>query len=362
MRYEAPETVERATALLAESAGEARVLAGGTDLLVQMRADVVEPALIVDIKRIAETRAITEDRGGWRIGAAVTGAELKEHPRLQQVWPGVVEAANLIGSTQVQGRATLGGNLCNGSPAADSVPALIAAGAVATLAGPQGRRELPVEDVMLGPRRLALGKGEIVVSFRLPPRPPRSSDAYLRFIPRTEMDIAVVGVGVSLTVDASGTISDLLALVREERVAPKLSEPVDLGALARSAADGTRHDGIAHDVYAGEGCWVEGDERRLRRLAENLLDNADRHARARVTVRVAREGGRVALSVEDDGPGVPAAMRERIFERFVRADDDERGSGLGLAICREIARAHGGDVVLEDRSRFVARLPVFEAT
>src|SRR5205085_98369 len=128
MRYEAPETVERAAALLAESTGEARVLAGGTDLLVQMRADVVEPALIVDIKRIAETRAIVEDRGGWRIGAAVTGAELKEHPRLKQGWPGVVEAANLIGSTQVQGRATLGGNLCNGSPAADSVPALIAGG------------------------------------------------------------------------------------------------------------------------------------------------------------------------------------------------------------------------------------------
>ncbi|TMQ26648.1 MAG: xanthine dehydrogenase family protein subunit M [Candidatus Rokuibacteriota bacterium] len=241
MRYEAPETVERATALLAESAGEARVLAGGTDLLVQMRADVVEPALIVDIKRIAETRAITEDRGGWRIGAAVTGAELKEHPRLQQVWPGVVEAANLIGSTQVQGRATLGGNLCNGSPAADSVPALIAAGAVATLAGPQGRRELPVEDVMLGPRRLALGKGEIVVSFRLPPRPPRSSDAYLRFIPRTEMDIAVVGVGVSLTVDASGTITD--ARVSLGAVAPR----VLLVREAAAAIVGSRLDRPAQD-------------------------------------------------------------------------------------------------------------------
>jgi len=241
MRYEAPETVERATALLAESAGEARVLAGGTDLLVQMRADVVEPALIVDIKRIAETRAITEDTGGWRIGAAVTGAELKEHPRLQQVWPGVVEAANLIGSTQVQGRATLGGNLCNGSPAADSVPALIAAGAVATLAGPQGRRELPVEDVMLGPRRLALGKGEIVVSFRLPPRPPRSSDAYLRFIPRTEMDIAVVGVGVSLTVDASGTITD--ARVSLGAVAPR----VLLVREAAAAIVGSRLDRPAQD-------------------------------------------------------------------------------------------------------------------
>ena len=117
----------------------------------------------------------------------------------------MVEAANLIGSTQVQGRATLGGNLCNGSPAADSVPALIAAGAVATLVGPKGRRDLPVEDVMLGPRKLALTRGEIVVSFLLPPRPPRSGDAYLRFIPRTEMDIAVVGAGVSLSLDGGGT-------------------------------------------------------------------------------------------------------------------------------------------------------------
>src|SRR5256885_11863828 len=158
-----------------------------------MRADVVVPELIVDIKKIPETRAVTEEKGGWRIGAAVTGAELKEHAKLKQVWPGVVEAANLIGSTQVQGRATLGGNLCNGSPAADSVPALIAAGAVATLAGPQGRRDLPVEDVMLGPRKLALKKGEIVVSFLLPPRPPRSADAYLRFIPRTRSEERRVG-------------------------------------------------------------------------------------------------------------------------------------------------------------------------
>jgi aerobic carbon-monoxide dehydrogenase medium subunit len=207
VRYEAPESLEGAVALLAGATGEARVLAGGTDLLVQMRADVVDPDLIVDIKKIPETRAVTEESGGWRIGAAVTGAELKEHPRLKQAWPGVVEAANLIGSTQVQGRATLGGNLCNGSPAADSVPALIAAGAVATLAGPKGKRDLPVEDVMLGPRQLALTKGEIVVSFLLPPRPPRSGDAYLRFIPRTEMDIAVVGAGVSLTLDSAGTIT-----------------------------------------------------------------------------------------------------------------------------------------------------------
>src|SRR5512132_2086961 len=207
MRYEAPESVEGAVALLSAATGEARVLAGGTDLLVQMRADVVDPELIVDIKKIAETRAVMEEKGGWRIGAAVTGAELKENARLKKTWPGVVEAANLIGSTQIQGRATLGGNLCNGSPAADSVPALIAAGAMASLAGPNGRRDLPVEDVMLGPRKLALAKGEIVVSFLLLPRPARSSDAYLRFIPRTEMDIAVVGAGVSLSLDGGGVIT-----------------------------------------------------------------------------------------------------------------------------------------------------------
>ena len=241
MRYEAPETVERAVALLSQATGETRVLAGGTDLLVQMRAEIVEPELIVDIKRIAETRAVTEERGGWRIGAAVTGAELKEHPRLKHVWPGVIEAANLIGSTQVQGRATLVGNLCNGSPAADSVPALVAASAIAALAGPKGRRELPVEDVMLGPRTLALTKGEIVLSFWLPPRPPRSGDAYLRFIPRTEMDIAVVGAGVSLTVDGAGTIT--AARVSLGAVAPR----VLLVPEAAQAIVGSRLDRPAQD-------------------------------------------------------------------------------------------------------------------
>ena len=241
MRYEAPDTLEGAVALLSGAPGEARILAGGTDLLVQMRADVFEPALIVDIKKIKETRAVAEEKGGWRIGAAVTGAELKEHPRLKQVWPGVIEAANLIGSTQVQGRATMGGNLCNGSPAADSVPALIAAGAVATLAGPEGRRDLPVEDVMLGPRKLALKKGEFVVSFLLPPRPPRSSDAYLRFIPRTEMDIAVVGAGVSLTVDAGGTITaarvSLGAVAARVLLVPAAAQAIVGSRLDRPAQD-----------------------------------------------------------------------------------------------------------------------------
>jgi carbon-monoxide dehydrogenase medium subunit len=241
MRYEAPESLDRAVALLSGATGDARVLAGGTDLLVQIRADVVDPELIVDIKKIPETRTVTEENGGWRIGAAVTGAELKEHPRLKKVWPGVVEAANLIGSTQIQGRATLGGNLCNGSPAADSVPALIAAGAVATVAGPQGRRDIPVEDVMLGPRQLSLRKGEFLVSFLLPPRPARSADAYLRFIPRTEMDIAVVGAGVNLTIDGGGTIT--AARVSLGAVAAR----VLLVAEAAQAIIGSRLDRAAQD-------------------------------------------------------------------------------------------------------------------
>jgi aerobic carbon-monoxide dehydrogenase medium subunit len=204
MRYEAPSSLDQAVALLAAEHGEARVLAGGTDLLVQMRTDVIEPVLLVDIKGIAETRQIREESGGFRVGSAVTGAELKEHPKLKAMWPGVVEAANLIGSTQIQGRATMGGNLCNGSPAADSVPALIAASAMASVVGPKGRRDVAVEDVMLAPRRLSLAKGEIIASFLLPARPARTGDAYLRFIPRTEMDIAVVGCGLCLTLDAAG--------------------------------------------------------------------------------------------------------------------------------------------------------------
>ena len=208
MRYEAPETLDAAVALLAGSPGDARILAGGTDLLVQLKTEIIAPDIVIDIKRIGEVREIKREAdGSFRIGAAVTGAELKEHAELKTVWPGVVEAANLIGSTQVQGRATLGGNLCNGSPAADSVPAVIAAGAVAIIAGPGGRREEPVENIMLAPRKLSLAKGEFVVAFVLQPRPAHAADAYLRFIPRTEMDIAVVGAGVSLALDDKGVVT-----------------------------------------------------------------------------------------------------------------------------------------------------------
>ena len=200
IRYVAPRTLDEAIGAFAAAGSAARIMAGGTDLLVQMRSGLVRPGLIVDIKKIGEMTEITETAdGGFRVGAAVSGMALAEHPRFGKVWPGVLEAVNLIGSKQVQGRASAGGNLCNGSPAGDSVPAMIAAGAIVTVQGPNGRREIKVEDVPAGPGRTNLKPGEILVSFALPPRPKGSGDAYLRMIPRTEMDIAVVGIGVSLT-------------------------------------------------------------------------------------------------------------------------------------------------------------------
>lgn len=205
MRYEAPETLDAAVALLAGADGEARVLAGGTDLLIQMRGDLAAPDLVVDVKNVAEMRALAEEDGRFRLGAAVTGMEVMEHEGFNAAWPGVVDGVRLIGSIQVRGRATVGGNLCNASPAADSVPALIAAGARACIAGPGGRRrEVPVEDVATGPGKTSLARGEIVVSFLFPERRPGAGDAYLRFTPRTEMDIAVVGAGVWLALDPDG--------------------------------------------------------------------------------------------------------------------------------------------------------------
>ena len=239
LRYEAPETVEGAVALLAGFDGEARVLAGGTDLLVQMRQGGRRPGLVVDVKKIPELTAIRPMDDGFEIGAAVPGAVADEHVALKAAWPGVVESVALIGSTQIQGRASFGGNLCNGSPAADSVPALIAAGAVAIVASPGGRREVPVADVVTGPGRTCLQKDEIVVSFRLPAPSGRTGDAYLRFIPRTEMDIAVVGAGVCLTLDDGG-------VCREARVALGAVAPTPLEvAPAADALVGTTVDEAA---------------------------------------------------------------------------------------------------------------------
>ncbi len=277
MRYEAPTTVDRAVSLLAAEKGLTFILAGGTDLLVRMKSGQIEPDLVVDVKRIEPLRRITAEGGGYRIGAAVPSAELGEHEGLRRLWPGVVEAANLIGSTQIQGRATMTGNLCNASPAADSVPALVAAGATVTIAGPRGRRELPVEDVATAPGKTALAKGEIVESIFLPARPPRAADAYLRFIPRTEMDIAVVGAGVSLTLDDKGICK--AARVSLGAVAPRVL-------LVKEAADaliGTSIDEAALDnlaAAASAACRPIDDKRGTREFRIQVAGVLARRAAA----------------------------------------------------------------------------------
>jgi CO/xanthine dehydrogenase FAD-binding subunit len=204
LTYSAPTTVDDAVKLLAGSSGLAKVLSGGTDLLVQMRSGRMKPELIVDTKKIPWIMEIREEGGSLIVGAATPGAVVEAHAGMNKAWPGVVEALDLIGSTQVQGRCSLAGNLCNASPAADSVPALYAAGAIAVIVGSKGKREIPVEQVPTAPGRTSLTKDEFILEFKFPPRPARSGDAYLRFIPRTEMDIAVVGCGISVTLDAKG--------------------------------------------------------------------------------------------------------------------------------------------------------------
>jgi carbon-monoxide dehydrogenase medium subunit len=206
MRYERPETVKEASALLERARGKAFVLAGGTDLLVRMKGGFIEPDLVVDIKAIKALNEVKKTADGFLIGAAVPCAILGESKALKKAWPGVVEAANLIGSKQVQARSTIAGNLCNASPAADSVPALVAAGAKAVIAGPKRKRTVAIEKIPTGPGKTSLAKGEIIEAILLDKRPPRSGDAYLRFIPRTEMDIAVVSAGVNLTLDAKGIV------------------------------------------------------------------------------------------------------------------------------------------------------------
>lgn len=244
MRYLTPASFDDAVEMAASASGITRFLAGGTDVLVQLRADIVTPDTLIDIKKIDGVHDITrESDGGWRIGVAVTGAEMSEHAELGRDWPGLVEAMDLIGSTQVQGRATLTGNLCNASPAADSVPAMIAAGVTVTVTGPNGSRTVAAEDIPTGPGKTSLAKGEMISAVHVPARGASGGDAYLRFIPRTEMDIAVVGCGINLRLDGD--------TITEARVALGAVAPTAL--LVQQAADaiiGTTLDDAALDALA----------------------------------------------------------------------------------------------------------------
>lgn len=226
-RYEAPSTIDEAVRLLSIDA-KACLLAGGTDLLVQCRAGVREPSAFIDLKRIPALVGLTLDETGLRLGAATPAVTVGERADVERLWPGLVEAVRLIGSTQIQGRASVGGNLCNASPAADTTAALIVNRARCVIAGPKGERTVDVEDFCTGPGTHILAPGELLVALRIPRPSPRTSDAYLRLTPRTEMDIAVAGAAVGVTLDARGVCTG--ARVAIAAVAPR-------ALLVREAAD-----------------------------------------------------------------------------------------------------------------------------
>jgi len=245
MNYHTPTSFREASDIALAASGTTRFLAGGTDVLVQLRSDLVQPDDLIDVKHIPGARDITRtDGGAWRIGVGVAGAEMSENAELCRDYPGLTEAMDLIGSQQVQGRATLVGNLCNGSPAADSVPALMAIGAMVGVTGKGGTREMNVADVPAGPGKTNLAQGDVISSVILPPKPANSGDAYLRFIPRTEMDIAVVGAAVQVELDgdtikaarvALGAVAPTVRLVQEAADAI-IGTALDDAAMAALAA------------------------------------------------------------------------------------------------------------------------------
>ena len=245
--YAAPSSIEDTLAILsstAEAGERAQILAGGTDLLVQLRSIDKEPRLIVDVKKLDETNEVNIGSDEIVIGAAVPSAILNENAELKSLLPGLIESADLIGSTQIQGRATIGGNLCNSSPAGDTIPALIAVRAQCVIASPRGAREVAVEDFCTGVGTNCMAADEFLVSMKVPRPGPRSSDAYLRFIPRTEMDIAVAGAGVAVSFDDSGNCTAACVGIGAVAPTPLLVE------AAGNALVGTTCDDVALEAAA----------------------------------------------------------------------------------------------------------------
>jgi CO/xanthine dehydrogenase FAD-binding subunit len=245
--FEAPTSVDAAVALLAAKGDRARPLAGGTDILVQLRQGRFDVDLLVDLKRIPELLMIEYDAAsGLTVGAAVSCAVLTEHPDVRRAYPGLLDAASVIGGSAIQGRATLGGNLCNAAPSGDSIAAMIVLGARAVVAGPEGLREVPVASICTAPGRTTLQRGELVTALKFPPPSPHTGARYIRFIPRGEMDIAVAGAGawVALTSDRAQVTDARIALSAvaptpldvPEAAAALVGQAPDEAAFARAAA------------------------------------------------------------------------------------------------------------------------------
>ena len=203
--FVAPSSIDEAVSILNEHGDRARIIAGGTDILVMMRAGRRLADVVVDVKNISELNQLTiTNGGGLTLGAAVPCFSIYQDQAVASAYPGLIDSATLIGGIQIQGRASIGGNLCNAAPSGDSIPAVIALSGVCNIAGPNGTRQMPAEEFCTAPGQNALQHGEMLVSIEFPAPPANSGATYQRFIPRNEMDIAVAGVGSSVVLDASG--------------------------------------------------------------------------------------------------------------------------------------------------------------
>jgi carbon-monoxide dehydrogenase medium subunit len=253
--YASPNTLEEALSILADKGERARALAGGTDLLVVLRGNpdrVGNPDLIVDIKAIPELNVLSYDsQKGLTLGAAVPCYVIYSNQTVAQAYPGLMDSAELIGGIQIQGRASIGGNVCNATPSADSIPGLIALGATCNIQGANGAREIAIEDFCTGPSRNVLEPDELLVSLHIPPPRPGFGARYIRFIPRNEMDIAVAGAGVSVELEDGVFKSARIALASvaptplfvEEAGEALVGKPVNdesIAAAAQIAKDAAR--------------------------------------------------------------------------------------------------------------------------
>ncbi len=239
--YVAAQTVDEAVTLLAAKGDQARVLAGGTDLIVQIREGRRHPQVVVDVKKIPDVNVLSYDaQNGLHLGAAVPCHKIYGNATIAQAYPGLMDAFTLVGGIQIQGRASVGGNLCNSSPAADTIPTLIAHRAICVIAGPQGRREIPVEQFCTSPGRNVLQNGEFLLALRIPPAPQNFGAYYLRFIPRNEMDIAVVGVGSALTLGGDrSTVTAARIALGAVAPTPLLAEEAAAALIGKAFSEAT---------------------------------------------------------------------------------------------------------------------------
>lgn len=281
--FAAPRSLQEAAEILARANGDARPLAGGTDLIAQMKENRKSPSAVIDVKKIPELNVLSWDgQNGLRIGAAVSCTRIAAFAPVRERYPALAEACALIGSVQIQNRAALGGNFCNAAPSADAVPPVLSYGGKLLIAGPGGHRELPAEDFFVGPGQTVLRKGELLVEILVPTPPVLSGAAYLRFIPREEMDIAIAGVGSFVQVNAERTRCEYarltLAAVAPTPVRAREAEaflagkPLDQAAMTQASDLAAKAAAPISDVRGSAAYRIEMVKVLTRRTLQKALE------------------------------------------------------------------------------------------